>query len=392
MSSARRTPTSSQLATWILRQDGRARPLAPPELIDEIAKGLEAVATAHEGRPPRVSKPAAELEAEAPVERPVGPVAPERFAVLQALLAHLLARCGEGIRAVIPAEELTERFNLTDEQLGEHLALLNLVNFGGGCYAVYAARVGDEVRVQKELFGDTFRRAPRLTPLEARAIRLALEFVGPMIAAEAHTPLDRVRRKLEETFGEFEVAEDAAEPEPPTEEEELVRAISDAIENRTLVEIEYLAVGEEPSLRVIEPHALERELPWWYVHSWDRSRDAQRSFRLDRMRAVRPLDETFEPRPDLEPTKLLDVRTARVLFRKAIAPWRIERGAQELADGTALEEMRHGSVEWLVGEILSYRGTAVVVAPPELREAVAKRARVLQKTLTKKRRATAKTR
>ena len=163
--------------------------------------------------------------------------------MLQALLAHLLARCGDGIRAVIPAEELTERFNLTDEQLAEHLALLNLVNFGGGCYAVYAARVGDEVRVQKELFGDTFRRAPRLTPLEARAIRLALEFVGPMIAAEAHTPLDRVRRKLEETFGEFEVVEDAPEPEPPTEEEELVRAISDAIENRTLVEIEYLAVG-----------------------------------------------------------------------------------------------------------------------------------------------------
>ncbi len=387
-----RTPYAdlNLLACWVLRQDGRARPLSPPELVDEIAKALEAVATAHEGKPPRVSKAAEEVEPEAQIERPVGPVAPERFAVLQALLAHLLARCGDDIRAVIPAEELTKQFHLTDDQLDEHLALLNLVNFGGGCYAVYAARVGDEVRVQKELFGDTFRRAPRLTPLEARAIRLALEFVGPMIAAEAHTPLERVRRKLEETFGEFEVVEDAPEPEPPTEEEQLVRAISDAIENRTLVEIEYVAVGDQdPSLRVIEPHALERELPWWYVHSWDRSRDAQRWFRIDRMRAVRPLDETFEPRPDLEPTKLSDVRTARVLFRKAIARWRIERGAQQLADGTALEEMRHGSVDWLVGEILSYRGTAVVVDPPELREAVAKRARTLQKTLTKKRRAAA---
>jgi len=45
------------------------------------------------------------------------------------------------------------------------------------------------VRIDKELFGDTFRASPRLTPLEARAIRLALEFVGPMIAADAHTPL-----------------------------------------------------------------------------------------------------------------------------------------------------------------------------------------------------------
>ena len=90
-------------------------------------------------------------------------------------------------------------------QLEEHLSLLNLVNFGGGCYAVYAELRGDEVHVDKELFGDTFRRPPRLTPLEARAIRLALEFVGPMVAADAHTPLDRVRAKLEETFGAFDL-------------------------------------------------------------------------------------------------------------------------------------------------------------------------------------------
>jgi hypothetical protein len=61
--------------------------------------------------------------------------------------------------------------------------------------------------VDKELFGDTFRAPPRLTPLEARAIRLALEFVGPMIAADAGSALDRVRDKLEETFGEFELAQ-----------------------------------------------------------------------------------------------------------------------------------------------------------------------------------------
>src|SRR5690348_18468382 len=40
------------------------------------------------------------------------------------------------------------------------------------------------------------RAPPRLTPLEARAIRLALEFVGPMIAADARTPLERVRAKI----------------------------------------------------------------------------------------------------------------------------------------------------------------------------------------------------
>ena len=374
-----------QLASWVLRQDGRARPRKPPALKAEVARGLAAVAEAHEGAPPKVSRKASGRTAEPVAERPAGPVAPERFAVLQALLAHLLARCGEEQSVELPATELEARFHLDREQLAEHLALLNLVNFGGGCYAVYANLEGDEVHVQKELFGDTFRRAPRLTPLEARAIRLALEFVGPMIAAEAHTPLERVRRKLEETFGQFEAAaEEETDEREPTEEESLVSALSQAIDERRLVEIEYLAVGENPTTRTIEPHQLERELPNWYVHSWDRTRDAERSFRLDRMRRVTLLDERFEPRADLIPQKLRDVQTARVLFRKEVAPWRIERGAVALADGSALEEVRHGSADWLVGEILSYRGAAVVLEPAEIREAVATRAKKLAKELRRR--------
>ena len=133
---------------------------------------------------------------------------PERFGLLQALLAYLLARCGEDAQAVIPAADIVERFHIPPKSLEEHLQLLNLVNFGGGCYAVYTELDDGQVHVEKELFGDTFRSPPRLTPLEARAIRLALEFVGPMIAADAHTPLERVRRKLEETFGEFELPAD----------------------------------------------------------------------------------------------------------------------------------------------------------------------------------------
>ena len=375
------------LAGWVLRQEGRARPLSPPELADEVNDGLDRVLERHEGEPTKPPRPKARQVVE-PLERPAGPLAPERFGVLQALLAHLLARCGDESRAIIPAQELVDRFHIPPDQLDDHLQLLNLVNFGGGCYAVYASLDGDDVRVDKELFGDAFRRAPRLTPLEARAIRLALEFVGPMIAAEAQTPLERVRRKLEETFGEFAQAEgDEAEdevPETASEEEELIRTFSQAIRGQRLVEIEYVAVGEETSVRVIEPHALERELPWWYVHSWDRTRDAQRSFRLDRMRGAKLLKETFDPRPGLEPRKLRDVRVARVLFDPEVARWRIERGALPLARGYALEEVGVGGTDWLVGEILSHRGFAEVLEPEDLRNEVAARAKKLKAALAKK--------
>ncbi|MDQ4082546.1 MAG: WYL domain-containing protein, partial [Actinomycetota bacterium] len=330
-----------QLAAWILRQDGRARALEPPELVDQVARALELVAARHEAPPP---DPAPEVEPEdgaAPPERSAGPVAPERFALLQALLAYLLARCGDEPRITIPADELSQRFRLTREQLEEHLSLLNLVNFGGGCYALYATLADTDVHVEKELFGETFRRPPRLTPLEARAIRLALEFVGPMIAAEAHTPLERVRRKLEETFGQFELRETPAPVVGP--EEELIRTLSDAIAERRLVEIEYLPVGEETSVRTVEPYSLERRLPYWYVHTWDRTRDGERSFRVDRMRRARVLDDRFEQRPGFDPRELRGARTARVWFSPEVARWRLERGtARRLADGAALEDISVG--------------------------------------------------
>ena len=367
------------LARWILRQDGRAVPQSPPELRRLVKASLQRVRERHEGDLPKLAREVARKEHDR-VERPGSPVAPERFGVLQALLAYLLDRCGENTSAEIPADELVERFHIPRESLEEHLSLLNLVNFGGGCYAVYAELRGDDIHVDKELFGDTFRASPRLTPLEARAIRLALEFVGPMIAADAHTPLERVRRKLEETFGEFELAQ-TPEPDVTRVEEDLVTTFSDAIRNRKLVEIEYLKEGEkQPTTRVVEPYQLERELPYWYLHAFDRGNDASRSFRLDRIRSAKKLRERFERRPEFDPQRFSGTQTVRIWYAPEIARWEVERGATPLADGSAVRELPAGE-EWLVGEILSYRGEAAVLEPTEMRKRVAARAKELAREL-----------
>src|SRR4051812_42364748 len=368
-----------QLASWIVRQDGRAIPVSPPELRREVAKSLRLVRDRHEGSPPDLAAEAKPLEQEE-LERVAGPVAPERFAVLQALLAYLLDRCGDSNDAIVEAADLTERFHIPPEELEEHLSLLNLVNFGGGCYAIYAELGDGQVRVDKELFGDTFRSPPRLTPLEARAIRLALEFVGPTIAAAAHTPLDRVRKKLEDTFGEFDLAQT---PEPHAgAEESLVATLTEGIRERRLVEIDYLKGGDQaPSKRLVEPFSIERALPHWYVHTWDRTAGGERSFRLDRMRDAMLSEEPFEAREGFEPRKLRDARKAVIWYSDVVARWEAERGAQELEDGTAVAEKPVGSEEWLVGEILAQRGEAVLLEPAQLRERVATRAEELRAEL-----------
>lgn len=261
--------------------------------------------------------------------------------------------------------------------------LLNLVNFGGGCYTVYA-EVDDDtnrVHVDKELYGDVFRKAPKLTLLEARAIRLAIEYVGPTIAADAHTPLDRVRLKLEETFGQFNLAP-AKASQAGDDEEALVRTLSNGADERRLVELEYLKEGdEEPSTRLVEPYTIERELPYWRVHTWDRTVDGPRTYRLDRMRSARLTKERFEPRIGFDPNYLSEPAVAQLWHAPPIARWKLERGARALTDRSARSEVTFKTEEWLLSEVLADRGETVVFEPESMRRAVAARARALQAEL-----------
>ena len=369
------------LAGWVLRQNGRAVPLEPIELVESVAAALAALTEAHDGEAPDVAGPKRTDPRRPLPERPTGPVAPERFGVLQALLAHLLAACGEERSATLDAAEVAARFSLPLEELQDHLSLLNLVNFGGGCYAVYAEHDGDVVRVEKELYGDVFRRPPKLTPLEARAIHLAMEYVGPTIAADAHTPLKRVRKKLEETFGRFDLA-GTPEPRDVSADEALVRVLSDGVDKRVVVEIEYMKDGDDsPSVRQVEPYTIERELPVWRVHTWDLTVDGARTFRLDRMRSARLTSDRFEPRDGFDPKYMRDPRVARLLHSPEVARWKLERGARALTDGAAIADVPYKTEEWLLSEVLADRGETVVLEPQRLRDVVAKRARRLQREL-----------
>jgi predicted DNA-binding transcriptional regulator YafY len=182
-----------------------------------------------------------------------------------------------------------------------------------------------------------------------------------MIAAEAGTPLDRVRRKLEETFGEFALAQ-TGEPHVDPEEADLVGTLARGMNEGRAVEIEYLKEGEEtPSTRVVEPYAIERQMPSWYVHTYDRTRGDKRSFRLDRMKAARLTDERFEPREGFDPAKFRDATTVTIWYSPAVARWQVEKGARPLVDGV--------------------RGEAEVVEPAGMRRRIAERAAALETEL-----------
>src|SRR5690606_38032859 len=120
----------------------------------------------------------------------------------------------------------------------------------------------------------------------------------------------------------------------------------------------------------------------WYVASFDPARDDVRHFRLDRIRRATVLDETYVPRPEVDPAAEVDgwlrtgeveaSRTARVWIAPERAGWAREerRVAEELADGAIVVELPFKGVDYLVREVLKEAGDAVVLEPEDAREAV----------------------
>ena len=392
---ATRCSNRRELVSWILGLGQEARALEPLELREAVVSALEVVAERHRadgGRSPAAAvrpatpPPAPRDPAPAASAQPPERVVPaERFARLLALMTRLLAACGESAEAHIPVSELRQALNLDRKVLEDDIGLLNLINFGGGCYALYAQIEGDTVAVQKETYGDRFARPARLSPLEAKALLWALEFIGDRLPTEAGGSLSSVRQKLQAAIGEGDL---------PTVElgsaqvanAGVAAAVSHGIREDRLLEIDYWTESRGAiTRRTIEPHMLVNAQDAWYVVAHCRRAGGQRTFRLDRIRSAVLLDERFERRPDIggsgpylpfgdhpQPGGTV-AQSASVWCSPELARWMLEkhRSRERFADGSVLVEIPYASESWLVRELLKYQGEAVLFEPVGLRRTVA---------------------
>lgn len=403
-----------ELVAWILGLGAEARVLEPAELGEALVNALELVADRHQGggggriAPPTDAPPVAAGADDEPGTPATGaaggaaaaaPSAPsasaqgtpervvpaERFARLLALMTRLLAACGDSPEAHIPVSELREALNLDRKVLEDDIGLLNLINFGGGCYALYAQLEGDTVAVLKETYGDRFARPARLSPLEAKALLWTLDFIGDRLPVEAGTSLSSVRAKLEAAIG--------ADSLPTVElgraqvaDTGVAAAVSQAIREDRVLEIDYWTESRGAiTKRRIESHLLVNAQDAWYVVAYCRRAEAQRTFRLDRIRSAVLLDERFSRRAEIEasgpylpwgahpqPGETV-AQSASVWCDPGLARWMLEKhGSRErFADGSVLVEIPYASEEWLVKELLKYQGEAVLFEPVALRRTVA---------------------
>ena len=161
-----------------------------------------------------------------------------------------------------------------------------------------------------------------------------------------------------------------------------MRTLSDAVEKRRVVEIEYLKEGDEtPTTRSVEPYSFVRELPVWRVHTWDRTADGPRTYRLDRMRSARLTDEPFEPREASTRATSPSRASPGSGTRPSSRAGRSSAARRLLTDKAALSELPFKTDEWLLSEVLADAGETVVLEPADMRARVAARARALQQEL-----------
>ena len=368
---------SRQLVSWVLGLGSRARILDPPELVEEAEERVRLIAERHsstfEHAGPAKRRAAAEQDDDG--KRETG-IRPERFARLVTLAGILIETARGGGKLDLSA--LCDTLQMSEQELRQDIDVLNVVNFGGGSYVLYAEVQGDQIEVDPEPYGDNFARPARLLPLEAKALVAAIDLVGEHLPEGS---LASARQKIVDALGRDPAADGLQITTARGDDSEIARVASSAIAERRLLEIEHYKESEDEfTTRVIEPYQLLNSREGWYVHSFEPSRDHVRSFRLDRIRSAKILDESFEPRDGVEPDmqgwpttgEVPTSETARVWVSPERARWAREgrRVVEELADGAVIAELPFGGHEYLAREVLKEVGDAVVLEPEDARSAV----------------------
>ena len=368
------------LISWALSFGLRI--VGPPALVEEARTRVDELIESHRGEPPvavasgLVPAPAAAPETNGRGRGAEAAIRPERFARLVTLASVLIAagRAGERLKLT----DVCEQLKMSPQELREDVSVLNVVNFGGGAYVIYAEVLpSGEIEVDPEPYSDTFDRPARLLPIEANALVAAIDLIG-----RAHPDLRSAREKVVDALG-FDPADEGLQIVSPKAEDSITHTVELAVHESRLLEIEYWTQTDDRySDRRVEPYALFNGKEAWYVAAWDLDVGQLRHFRLDRIKSASALVEKFERREGLNP--IADIagwprtgtvggsRAARVLISAKQARWAREQRTvlAELPDGRIIVEITFKGIEFLVREVLKEAGDAIVLEPADAREAV----------------------
>ncbi len=258
----------------------------------------------------------------------------KRLTRILSMLPYVIANPGVGV------DELCDRFGYRRKELIDDLNLVFLTGLPGyGPGDLIDATVEDD-----EVYVDTadyFARPLRLTPPEALALlasgmALTSAGQGPPALESAISKLSRV--VAPEAEGGLVV--DLKEPE-------YVGLLRDAIEADRVVSLTYTAIGSgQTTERQVEPWSVFSANGNWYLSAFCRSADAERVFRVDRIRQAAATGETFNP-PETAPPPEVRYTPGEEDVRTTI---RLGEAAQWVADYYPVEDLGAGKIRFSSGD------------------------------------------
>lgn len=144
------------------------------------------------------------------------------------------------------------------------------------------------------------------------AVRMAQGWMSPQLAAGAETALTKIMAVL--PAAERTAAESLPLYAPPVAIDEVVRthlgALKQAAEQRHKVRMHYVDLRDQATTRVVRPLGCFYWGKVWTLAAWCEHRGDFRSFRIDRIDHLLPLEERFRDEPG---------RTLADLFRQCEA-------------------------------------------------------------------------
>jgi len=267
-------------------------------------------------------------------------------------------------------DEIAQRFGVSVGQLEDDLALVLMIG-------VPPYSPGDYLDVDEDDEGgvtirlaDYFRRPLRLTPAEGLALLAAGRALLAVPGSDPTGPLATALAKLEGALELPGLVVDVGEPDQ-------LGAIRDATTRHERIEVDYRSAGRDDlTTRRIDPEVVFFATGEWYVGAYcHRARD-ERMFRVDRIKAVRPTGETFEPgATEFETGAVFRPRPTDPRVTLHVAPaaaWVAEaypaESVTERADGSLDVVLAVSEPSWLEQLLVRLGPDAQVVAPAALRD------------------------
>jgi len=248
-----------------------------------------------------------------------------------------------------------------------------------GPYGAYRLRRG--YKLPPLMFNDSEAVALTLGLLAIRQWRFPVE-VAAIEGALAKTERVIPEKLLQRARALQEAITFNLVPAPVEMEGDYLTALSTAIQQRTRASLRYAAWQGEESEREFDPYGIVFHEGYWYTAGYCHMRGGIRTFRLDRILALEPTQQTFE-RPEgfdvleqvlnavsmLPGTEQIEVLLKTSLERAQQATARALGTLEETAEGVVYRRAAN-QLEWIAPMLMNLPFPVVVIGPERLKEMI----------------------